>query len=68
MNNSQPLRFQGCCDKKPSFQKIKNSRQEKDSFDYKKAYENSQAQLKHLGRKYEVLCNVCALGMNPKFK
>lgn len=67
LNNSQPLRFGGCCDKKPSFQQ-KNLDQNNNSVDYKSEYEKSRAQLEHMSRKYEVLCNVFALGLNPKFK
>ena len=67
MNNSQPLRFRGCCDKKTSFKQTQVAPQ-KNTIDYKKEYEKSRAQLEHLSRKYEVLCNVFALGMNPNFK
>ena len=66
LNNSQPLRFGGCCDKKPSFQKVQNNPQT--TIDYEKEYKKSQAQLAYMTRKYEVLCNVCALNLNPKFK
>ena len=66
LNNSQPLRFSGCCDKKPSFKNVKNNPQS--TIDYKKEYEKSKAQLDYMSKKYEVLCNICALSMNPKFK
>ncbi len=68
MNNSQPLRFSGCCDKKPSFNNSSVVQSNKKNIDYKLEYKKAQAQLDYLSKKYEVLCNVCALGMNPKFK
>lgn len=67
MNNSQPLRFGNRHDHNPSFQKMQAASQPK-TIDYKKEYEKSQAQLDYMSKKYEVLCNVCALGLNPKFK
>lgn len=67
LNNSQPLRFGGCCDKKASFQR-KNSNNNAQAIDYKKEYEKSRAQLEYMSKKYEVLCNICALSLNPKFK
>lgn len=66
-NNSQPLRFAGCCDKKTSFKQEKNSNP-RANIDYKKEFEKSQAQLEYMSRKYEVLCNIFALSMNPNFK
>ena len=67
LNNSQPLRFSGCCDKKTSFKNIQNNTQHK-NIDYKKEYEKSQAQLEYMNKKYAVLCNICALSLNPNFK
>jgi len=67
LNNSQPLRFSGCCDKKPSFQQ-KNINNQSQPVDYKREYEKSRAQLEYMSRKYEVLCNIFALGLNPNFK
>lgn len=67
LNNSQPLRFGGCCDKKPSFQQ-KNPDNQAQSIDYKKEYEKSRAQLDYMSKKYEILCNVFALSLNPNFK
>ena len=67
LNNSQPLRFKGCCDKKPSFQQ-KNLENRTHGVDYKAEYEKSRAQLEYMNKKYEVLCNVFALSLNPKFK
>lgn len=66
MNNSQPLRFGGCCDKKTSFKNTQNNSSQ--NIDYKKEYEKSKAQLEYMSKKYEVLCNIYALSMNPKFK
>lgn len=66
LNNSQPLRFSGCCDKKTSFKNTQNNNTK--NIDYKKEYEKSKAQLDYMSKKYEVLCNICALSMNPKFK
>ena len=60
LNNSQPLRFGGCCDKKTSFKNIQKNTQT--NIDYTKA------QLDYMSKKYEVLCNICALSMNPNFK
>lgn len=67
LNNSQPLRFGGCCDKKTSFRKAQNNNPQV-NIDYKKEYEKSKAQLDYMSKKYEVLCNICALSMNPNFK
>ena len=66
LNNSQPLRFSGCCDKKTSFKNTQKNTQT--NIDYKKEYEKSRAQLDYMSKKYEVLCNICALSMNPNFK
>lgn len=67
LNNSQPLRFGNRHDKSPSFQQTNVTSQPK-TVDYKKEYEKTQAQLDYVSKKYEVLCNVCALGLNPNFK
>ena len=67
LNNSQPLRFgSGCCDKKPSFKKTQSNPQV--NIDYKKEYEKAHAQLEYMSKKYAVLCNICALSLNPNFK
>ena len=66
LNNSQPLRTRDCCDKKTSFKNTQANSQL--NIDYKKEYEKSKAQLDYMSKKYEVLCNICALSMNPNFK
>ncbi len=67
LNNSQPLRFCGNNNKKASFKNVQNNPYSKD-IDYKKEYEKAQAQLEYMNKKYAVLCNICALSMNPNFK
>jgi len=67
LNNSQPLRFCGHGNNKTSFKNTQNTSHNK-NIDYKKEYEKSQAQLEYMNRKYAVLCNICALSMNPNFK
>lgn len=66
LNNSQPLRFCGNRNKKASFKNIQNN--PSPVVDYKKEYEKAQAQLEYMNKKYAVLCNICALSMNPNFK
>ena len=66
LNNSQPLRFGRGCDKKTSFKKAQTN--PSTNIDYKKEYEKSQAQLEYMNKKYAVLCNICALSLNPQFK
>ena len=68
IGNSQPLRF-GCCgDKKPSFQNTSAVKNQGKEIDYKKEYEKSQKELAHMQRKYDVVSNLFALYLNPKFK
>ncbi len=63
MNNSQPLRFSGCCDKKPSFQQdqVKTN----STPDYKKMYEAKAAEYALLNKKYDIAANLIALYTNP---
>ena len=68
LGNSQPLRF-GCGGgKKPCFQNVSAAKDNSATVDYKKEYEKSQRELAHMQRKYEVVTNLFALYLNPKFK
>ena len=67
LNNSQPLRFCGHNKQKTSFKNTQNN-SKNINIDYKKEYEKSQAQLDYMNKKYAVLCNLCALSLNPNFK
>ena len=68
LGNSQPLRFGSCGGKKPCFQNVSAAKDKPAAIDYKKEYEKSQRELAHMQRKYEVVTNLFALYLNPKFK
>ena len=65
--NSQPLRF-GCGKKKPCFKNVEASVVNcNKNVDYKKELERTKAELDYAQKKYNVLSNVFALYLNPKF-
>ena len=64
--NSQPLRF-GCGKKKPCFKNVDSALNCNGHADYKNELERTKAELDYTQKKYDVLSNVFALYLNPKF-